>query len=94
VRTIRSAALSHAPLWLQRTGHVVFGEDNILWDLADTISAIANGMTLHGRDSATIASDTACVAHVVWVSESFWWCKVERGESARFAKHVSKSDIS
>lgn len=37
---------THTPLWLQRRAHIVLGEHNISWDLADSVGAVADSLVL------------------------------------------------
>lgn len=67
---------AHSPLRLQRSGEVVFGEDNILGDTADAISTVADCTELSRRHSAAVTSDTSCIAHTVGVSELLRWRKI------------------
>lgn len=67
---------THSPLRLQRSGEIVFGEDNILGDTTDAISTIADSTELCGRHSTTVAFDAARITHTIGISELLWWREI------------------
>jgi hypothetical protein len=84
---------SHAPLRFERCGQVIFCEDNILGDLADTVCAITNGSEMHCGHSTSVASNAAGIAHAVRVLELLRWCEIKGRECSRLSEHVSISKL-
>ena len=48
---MRSGTLSHAPGGLERSTHIILGENHILWQSADSVGAISDGSLLHLGDA-------------------------------------------
>ena len=81
----------HVPLWLQGCLNIVLGENHILGDSADTISAIADGLLLPCRHRATITPNGPSIvrAGVGTGFKSRWRSKVKTSKGSRFTEEMT-----
>lgn len=76
-------------MWLQRRSKIILGEDDVLGNSTNAVGTVADGAELRSRDSTSIASNTACIAHAIWIPELLGWCEVQRREGARLSQQVT-----
>jgi hypothetical protein len=46
-------------------------------------------LRVHGRNTTSVAADTASVTHIVCIPESLGWCKVQPCKGSRLSEQVS-----
>ena len=81
--------VTQVPGRLQLRVDLVFGAGQALGQATDAVGPVPDVVQLLLRDSAAAASYTSSVATAVGVLEPVRGSKIQPGEGARFAKHVT-----